>query len=451
MQEIIEKIQELEAQWKALQPMQAEFQKKFDQKMRLEFNYNSNHIEGNTLTYGETKLLLIFDDTKGNHTYREYEEMKAHDVAYQLIRAWVKEPERPLTEQQIKNLNEIILVRPFWKEAITPDGQPTRRQIKIGDYKEFPNSVRLQNGEIFEYASPTDTPIRMGELVQWYKTESEKGEKHPVDLAALLHYEFVRIHPFDDGNGRLSRLLMNYVLLKNDLPPIVVKSADKRNYLAALHSADTGDLATFVEYIANQLVWSLEIGIKAAQGKSIGEADDLDKEIAILKKELSNENVLQEPANVENIAQVMEENLFPLFQWIEEKCEGLKELFFDYDRRMEFKVNGQNGNRLVGTKESAWDNITYNWLYSQVKRDEQKLEFFHYQYELKGLKKTIHAHSFHLNIHTFFGEYYYTIKTDNGEKRFPYKQKIDKDTLEEIAKPLIKNIIEGIKQASNGK
>lgn len=451
MQEIIEKIKELEAQWKALQPMKAEFQKKFEQKMRLEFNYNSNHIEGNTLTYGETELLLIFDDTKGNHTYREYEEMKAHDVAYQLIREWAKEPERPLTEQQIKNLNEIILVRPFWKEAITPDGQPTRRQIKIGDYKELPNSVRLQNGEIFEYASPTDTPIRMGELVQWYRTESEKGEKHPIELAALLHYEFVRIHPFDDGNGRLSRLLMNYILLKNDLPPIVIKSADKRNYLTALHSADIGDLAAFVEYIANQLVWSLEIGIKAAKGESIEEADDLDKEIAVLKKELSNENVLQEPANVENIAQAAEENLFPLFQWIEEKCEGLKELFFDYDRRMEFKVSEQNGNRLLGAKESTWDNITYNWLYNQVKRDKQKLEFFHYKYELKGLKKTIHAHSFHLNIYAFFGEYYYTIKTDNGEKRFPYKQKIDKDTLEEIAKPLIKNIIEGIKQASNGK
>jgi Fic family protein len=451
MQDIIEKIKELEAQWKALQPMKAEFQKKFDQKMRLEFNYNSNHIEGNTLTYGETELLLIFDDTKGNHTYREYEEMKEHDVAYQLIREWAKDTEHPLTEQQIKNLNKIILVRPFWKEAITADGQPTRRQIKVGDYKEFPNSVRLQNGEIFEYASPMDTPILMGELVQWYRTESEKEEKHPIELAALLHYKFVRIHPFDDGNGRISRLLMNYVLLKNDLPPVVVKSADKRNYLAALHSADTGNLAAFVEYIAHQLVWSLETGIKAAKGESIEEPDDLDKEISLLKKELANENVLQETATVENIAQVIEENLMPLFQWVEEKCEGLKEFFFDYDRRMEFKVNGQNGNRLVGTKESLWDTFIHNWLYNQVKRDNQRLEFFYYQYELKGLKKTTHARCFYLNIHVHFNEYYYAILADKNENRFPYGKKIDKNTLEEIAKPLIKNIIEGIKQVNNGK
>jgi Fic family protein len=88
-------------------------------------------------------LLLLFDDTKGNHTLREYEEMKAHDVAWQLVEEWAKDAERPLTEQNIKNLNEVILVRPFWKEAITSDGQATRRQIKVGDYKAHPNSVRL--------------------------------------------------------------------------------------------------------------------------------------------------------------------------------------------------------------------------------------------------------------------------------------------------------------------
>ncbi|MCU0389759.1 MAG: Fic family protein [Thermoflexibacter sp.] len=450
MQDIIEKIKELEAQWKALQPMKAEFQKKFDQKMRLEFNYNSNHIEGNTLTYGETELLLIFDDTKGNHTYREYEEMKEHDVAYQLIREWAKDTEHPLTEQQIKNLNKIILVRPFWKEAITADGQPTRRQIKVGDYKEFPNSVRLQNGEIFEYASPTDTPILMGELVQWYRTESEKEEKHPIELAALLHYKFVRIHPFDDGNGRISRLLMNYVLLKNDLPPVVVKSADKRNYLAALHSADTGDLAAFVEYIAHQLVWSLEMGIKAAKGESIEEPDDLDKEISLLKKELANENVLQETATVENIAQVIEENLIPLFQWVEEKCEGLKEFFFDYDRTINLEVEQDNISKLIGSKKIVWENVKADIHYHLI-TSGKKATHISYKYELKGLKKTTHARCFYLNIHVHFNEYYYTIKTDSNENRFPYGKKIDKNTLEEIAKPLIKNIIEGIKQVNNGK
>lgn len=269
-----------------LLPMKAEDKRLLDKKLRLEFNYNSNHLEGNTLTYGETELLLYFDKTTGNHDLREYEEMKAHDVAFNFVKDLAESKEVPLTEAAIKNLNKILLVRPFWKDAVTADGQPTRRQIKVGDYKEYPNSVRLQNGEIFHYASPAETPVKMGELIAWFREEEEKKELHPVVLAALLHYRFVLIHPFDDGNGRISRLLMNYVLLRNDLPPVIIKSSDKKNYLFALNRADTGNLEAFVQYIADQLAWSLRLNIKAAKSESIEEVDDIDKEIELLKRSL---------------------------------------------------------------------------------------------------------------------------------------------------------------------
>lgn len=286
-------IDELFATLSKLQPLKAEDKNRLDKKFRLEFNYNSNHIEGNTLTYGETELLLIFDDTKGNHSMREYEETKAHDVAYHMVEEMAKENDRPLTEQIIKNLNEIILVRPYWKDAITADGQNTRRQIKVGSYKEYPNSVRLQNGEMFEYASPTETPILMQELMDWYRGEEEV--LHPVTLAAMLHYKFVRIHPFDDGNGRISRLLMNYVLLKFNYPPVIIKSSDKNNYLRALHQADIGDYEPLIDYIAEQAIWSLEISIKAAKGESLEETDDFIKEIELIKRKASSKGVPKSP------------------------------------------------------------------------------------------------------------------------------------------------------------
>ncbi len=282
----LRKINELVELLRGLQPLKTEYQQKLDKKFRLEFNYNSNHLEGNTLTYSETDLLLFFDDASGEHTLREYEEMKGSDVAYLLMKEWATDKTDYLTEQKIKNLNEILLVRPFWKDAITPSGQATRREIKIGNYKEFPNSVRLPNGEMFNYTSPTDTHIQMGELIQWYREEEEKKELHPIALAALLHYKFVLIHPFDDGNGRVSRLLMNYVLIKNELPPVVIKSANKKEYLSALNKADTGDIESFIEYIAQQLIWSLELSIKAAKGESIDEPGDLDKKIKQLKQKL---------------------------------------------------------------------------------------------------------------------------------------------------------------------
>lgn len=249
MNELLKKVDQLKQELDQLLPIKSEFNEKLQKKFRLEWNYNSNHLEGNTLTYGQTELLLIFDRATGEHSMREYEEMKAHDVAIKMIEDLAKDKEHPLTEMFIRQLNEIMLVSPFWKEAITPDGQNTRRQIFPGEYKKYPNSVRLANGEIFNYASPEETPALMQELMDFYNTAIKNTETHPLWLAAMLHYKFVRIHPFDDGNGRVARLLMNYILLKNNYPPIIIKSDKKGEYLTALNKADVGDVESFVVQI----------------------------------------------------------------------------------------------------------------------------------------------------------------------------------------------------------
>ncbi len=268
-------------EWK---PFKKEDEERLWKKFRLEWNYNSNHIEGNTLTYGQTELLLIFDKTTGDHEMREYEEMKAHDVAIKLIQEYAKDSSRDLTEADVRELNKVILVRPYWGNAQTPDGQPTKKEIIPGEYKKQPNSVRLQNGEMFHYTSPEETPAKMAELMAWYRKAETEKELHPLYLAARIHYDFVRIHPFDDCNGRTSRLLMNYVLLRHGFPPVIIKSADKKNYLNALNKADVGDFEAFVEYVGGQLVWSMNTAIKAAGGESIEEVDDIDKEISIWKR-----------------------------------------------------------------------------------------------------------------------------------------------------------------------
>lgn len=453
MQTTINKIDELVHTLNALLPMDAERQKKIDRKFLLEFNYNSNHLEGNTLTYGETELLLIFGKTTGNHDLREYEEMEAHNVALKLIKDWAAEKERPLNEMDIKNLNETILVKPFWKEAITPDGQKTRRLIKVGDYKEFPNSVRLSTGEIFEYASVGDTPVMMGELISWYRYEEEKKELHPVILAAMLHYKLVRIHPFDDGNGRISRLLTNYVLLKNNLPWLVIKSADKRNYITALNKADTGDIDAFIEYIAKQLIWSLELSIKAAGGQSIDEYDDLDKELSLLNSELKGNDVLTSVANPGNICDAIEQNIIPVFMMIQEKLEKLKDSFLALDRRIDFEIDGESGSKMVGAIDSKWEQLKENWLTKQVRMENKKLNHLKYSYELNGFKKTVAAPSFWIVIDVHFNEYNYFLVTDmnkNQPLQIPYGKIMDTGELQSFITPLIKNIIEGIKQL-NGK
>lgn len=297
----------------SLTPLSQEQKDILSEKIRLEFHYNTNHIEGNTLTYGETKLYFLFDQLEGGHTMREYEEMGASDVAYKLVQELAADKERPLTEVFIKNLNEVLLVRPYWKDAETPDGQLTKRQILVGDYKKHPNHVRLANGEIFRYANPDEVPFKMQELLDWYKEAETSGEYTPYELAAILHHRFVLIHPFDDGNGRISRLLVNYVLLKHNYPPVIIKSADKTNYLRALNQADVGNIAAFCEYVGEQLIWSLELCIKAAKNESLDEEDDWKKKLALLDRELEKNQEIVARKNANTIHQTIRDIVLPIF------------------------------------------------------------------------------------------------------------------------------------------
>jgi Fic family protein len=323
-----ESIDALKKEWDSLQPLNVENEARLWRKLRLEWNYNSNHIEGNTLTYGETELLLIHGQTTGDHQLRDYEEMKAHDLGIAHVRALAAD-RRIIGEGDIRDLNKIILKEPFWKEAITIDNQPTRKQIIPGEYKTTPNNVRTATGEIFAFASPQETPVRMQALVEWLRRELEKPSLHVVEVASKLHHDFVLIHPFDDGNGRVTRLLMNYVLLRAGYPPLIVKSADKSGYLTALRKADAGDIAAMTRYLLREAEWSLRLGVQAAKGESIEEPSDVEKEISLFIRDQQQhgDRVKQRcPAVLQELFELSWKYLFETF---EAKLNQLTPLFAD--------------------------------------------------------------------------------------------------------------------------
>ena len=249
-------------------------------KLKLEWNYNSNHIEGNTLTYHETELLLIFGRTSGGHPMRDYEEMKAHDVAIDHIRKLAGE-ERELSEAEIRQLNRIILKEPFWARAETPDGQSTRKRIMPGEYKREPNHVRTSTGALHRFAEPSDTPSRMAAWTREFRRDMTRCA-YPLPLfLAESHSRFLAIHPFDDGNGRTARLLVNFALLRRRLPPIVIKTEDRDRYIEGLENADLGNVMPLATFIMENTLWTLDLAIRAANGENIEHAKDVDKELEI--------------------------------------------------------------------------------------------------------------------------------------------------------------------------
>lgn len=233
----MEQLQKAIETWQNLQPLSESDKLRLQNKFMLDFNYNSNHIEGNTLTYGQTEVLLLFGHVLGEGPMKDFEEMKAHNLCLSIM---VEEAQsgRPMTEAFIRQLHKVMLREDYEVPVTSPSGVTTGYTVHAGIYKTRPNSVRTPAGTMFYYASPEETPALMSDLVQWYNQASSSGELSPIELAAMFHYRYIRIHPFEDGNGRIARLLVNFILLQHGWPMMVVKTKNKSSYLAALSQAD---------------------------------------------------------------------------------------------------------------------------------------------------------------------------------------------------------------------
>lgn len=435
-------LNKLISEYRSLQPLREDCQKELDKKFRLEFNFNSNHLEGNTLTYGETKLLLLFDQTKGNHELREFEEMKAHDVALLMIKQEAADKGRPLTERFIKDLNQTILVRPFWKDAITSDGQSTRRMIKVGEYKEHPNSVIQANGEMFEYRSPQDTPILMAELVKWYNDESEKGEFSAIDLAALLHYRYIRIHPFDDGNGRVARLLVNYVLYSSDLPPAIIKATEKKEYLRALQQADTGDLQAFINYMTEQLAWSIDLSIRAAKGENIEEQDDWEKQLSLLKKGLGDKSNEVVKKSEDVLIGLYNNFLKPLLLIYKEKLGAFDSMFMSSI----YAIEGDKG--LIAVENDMLTAL--EWLKPMLSQNNiiQNTAHLHFTSTFSNLRNSNSLITIkNLSIDIYFGDNAFRIESGRTHLTRLYSDLLSQDEMNTIISDIGKDLMQKIEKA----
>ena len=172
------------------------------QKFRLEWNYNSNAIEGNSLTLGETRSLLLHGLTAAGKSMRDHLDIKGRNEAVLWLEDFVRD-ERPLTEQFIRGMHEVLLSEAYEMPAQTPDGQPSRKTIQPDQYKTSPNNVLTATGEIFYFASSEETSALMTDLVDWYRQEdaaptprSKSASQHaPTAWCNTMKPKRIATHP----------------------------------------------------------------------------------------------------------------------------------------------------------------------------------------------------------------------------------------------------------------
>lgn len=188
------------------------------EKLVVEWTYNSNAIEGNTLTMSETKVVLE-GITIGGKTMVEHLETINHRDAILFIEDLVSNKES-ISEWNIRNIHSLILKEIDNKNA----GKYRTENVVISGAKHIPP----------KHYEITDL---MQELIEEY--DNNWRDYHPVVRATLLHGEFVKIHPFIDGNGRTARLLLNFELMRNGYTPIIIKNDDRAKYYEVLDIAHT--------------------------------------------------------------------------------------------------------------------------------------------------------------------------------------------------------------------
>ncbi len=200
----------------------------YEKDFELRFTHNSTAIEGNTLTLMETKVVLEDGISIGGKELREIYEVINHKKAYEYVKKCIWE-NKPICEAVVKDLHAILT------ENIIVGGVYRNQEVRIsgaGFTPPFGNEMYLQ-------------------IKGFYEELKNKTDLNPIELAAWTHAEFVRIHPFVDGNGRTSRLLMNYQLMQQGFLPVSIEKEDRLRYYNALEEfATKGDLKPFAEFIA---------------------------------------------------------------------------------------------------------------------------------------------------------------------------------------------------------
>ena len=242
-----------------LRPLPSQLVKKLWEQMQIEFAYNSNAIEGNTLSLRETQLVIQEGITVRGKSLREHLEARNHPDAIDYV-------EKLARKKTVIGQDDVLRVHELLLRGI--DDQ------NAGKYRS--GQVRVA-GATFMPPSAEKIPSMISELLQ---TLSENpDELRPIELAASFHHRFVYIHPFLDGNGRTARLLMNVVLLRTGYPFTVLLKVDRPKYLRALGEADNGNPIPFANFVATCVERSLDIYLlafeKEAEILTLAEASKL--------------------------------------------------------------------------------------------------------------------------------------------------------------------------------
>lgn len=225
-------------------PLPKEVVKKLNEQFAIEMTYNSNAIEGNTLTLQETAWVIQDGLTIKGKPMKDHLEARDHYNALAYLYELIEHGEQQtISEMLIRTIHQLVVRE---TEAQTAGAYRTGNVMITGANHTPPDVSNVLGA--------------MRDLISWMRGNQKK--LHPVEFAAIVHHKLVNIHPFFDGNGRTARVVMNLLLLQEGYPLVIVLKNDRKKYYQVLARADAGDIRPFVRFIAQAVERSLNVYLK---------------------------------------------------------------------------------------------------------------------------------------------------------------------------------------------
>jgi len=220
-----------------IRPFEGDYLRQVNQFFKIETTYSSNAVEGNTHTLEETKVILEDGITIGGHPLKEFYEVEGHGKAYDYMFSLINN--RNITEENILYCHEL-----FSKNipGFVSPGEYRKIEVLISGSKK-----RLPKAE--------NVPAKMREFIEW--ANNERNNLHPVIFAAEAHLKLVNIHPFTDGNGRVSRLVMNTFLYQDKYFPVSIPVLRKADYYNILERNNSDDFGVYIAELELQTLKDL--------------------------------------------------------------------------------------------------------------------------------------------------------------------------------------------------
>lgn len=444
LENILNRIDQLQQEIEKSGNLTPELAKRINYKFRLDWNYYSNIMEGNTLTKLETKQVMMDNVTINGKPFKDVAEMRGHDKEVLDIFK-IGKGEVRISESRIKEMHKTIM----------HEDDPEKKKL-IGKWKTDDNYVLNYKNERIDFLPHAEVPDEIHKLLNETNAEidafyhKKKQSKHPVLIAFEFHLRYLSIHPFYDGNGRTGRLLLNLLLISFGYPPIILSSKSRDSYYKTLteiqgYGANPEDLYVMLGELLTQ---SQQLTIDAIAGKNIEDEDDIDKEITLWKAKLdADENeVIERSKEVERTTYT--QSIKPIFLHFISKMKQFDELFNSVEYRNGISGYGTTCNELEHFEK--WENELLE------EKDYELADSISLSIVFKAFKKNGNTpFDSWASLDFVFDRYNFGLKGKNGRIKEGssklYSQSYSEDEITAIVSEKVKEFFEELKNQKQRK